>query len=647
MQFVDFNKAIYQKKISDLYKKKNYSECLNCVNEYLRVYTKDYQYFCLAGTLNKYLKKYDSSEFCFKKAIQIDKKNYLAHYNLGNLYFETNDFLKAIEQYVAALKINKENSNVYLNIGVCYAKVSEYALAENFLLKAHDLKDNDINIVTNLITVYKILKDKPQVERFVQKALKLDKNNIILNAILGDINLKNKDYFNATINFSKVIAQNFYFKFAFSNFIYSKLFNCDWEHLDKKVNILKKELNSKILCHPLVAITLFDDPKLQQACSKKYCEDIFVDIQKEKASYKKNNKIRIGYFSSDFHNHPSSQLSISIFEKHDKNKFEIHGFSFFEKNDELNQRIKKSFDFYHDVSKFSDSKIIELARKKKIDIAIDLMVHTRNSRSNIFLNNISPIQVNFLGYPGTSGSKKYDYIIADEVIINKKNLKYFDEKPIFLKGSYQPNDEKTLKVKKNNKSDFGFTEDSIIFGCFSNQYKILPNIFNYWIQILKNVKKSYLWLLIENDTARQNLSNYAKNKLDPNKLVFANKINRNDHFSRLSVVDIGLDTYPYNGHTTTSDLLSCNVPIITLQGNSFASRVTSSLLNDVSLNELIANNFEDYVSKAISIGSDKNKIKNLKEKLKKNYKFSNKLSFEKYINNYEQKLKEIVISKNN
>jgi predicted O-linked N-acetylglucosamine transferase (SPINDLY family) len=334
-----------------------------------------------------------------------------------------------------------------------------------------------------------------------------------------------------------------------------------------------------------------------------------------------NNKIRIGYFSADFRVHPVSTLIAELFELHDKTKFEIIAFSFGEDDkSSMRLRISKSFDQFIDVSNLSDFDIAKLSRDMKVDIAIDLGGYTADSRTGIFSYRAAPIQVHYIGYLGTMGADYIDYIIADKTLIPDASQPYYSEKVVYLPNSYQANDRKRLiSDKQFTKQELGLPENSFVFCCFNNNYKILPATFSSWMRILKEVEGSVLFLYAENNWAKDNLQKEAEIRgVNSSKLIFGMNIPYADYLSRYQTCDLFLDTFPYNAGTTASDALWTGLPVLTLMGQSFASRVAASLLNAIGLPELITNTQEEYESLAIELAMNPSKLAAIKLRLANN-----------------------------
>jgi protein O-GlcNAc transferase len=283
-------------------------------------------------------------------------------------------------------------------------------------------------------------------------------------------------------------------------------------------------------------------------------------------------------------------------------------------------RLIRSFDKFIDVRNMSDVEIIRLTRELEIDIAVDLTGFTYGSRFNIFSQRVAPIQIGYLGYPGTTGSKFMDYIIADKILINNQAKNYFSEKIIFMPNSYQVNDRRRIIAdKKFSRPELGLPDNSFVFTCFNNSYKILPDVFGIWMEILKKTHNSILWLFKSNELAMQNLKlESMKRGVEPNRIIFADRVNLADHLARHAQADLFLDTFPYNAHTTASDALWAGLPLLTRMGQSFASRVTGSLLTAIDLPELITTSLEEYEALAIELATDPKKLADLKNKLAKN-----------------------------
>ena len=401
---------------------------------------------------------------------------------------------------------------------------------------------------------------------------------------------------------------------------------CIWDNLSNSLNELIKKINNhEKVIPPFHLLGLIDDPEIQRKTAEICVNDKHQKgyVLPEIGLYPKHKKIRIGYFSADFHNHATMHLMAELFECHDKKKFELIAFSFGpDKQDQWRKRVLLCFDQFKDVRLKSDREISLLARKMEIDIAIDLKGFTQDCRPNIFAEGSAPIQVSYLGYPGTMAADYMDYLIADRTLIPEEKQQYYSEKIVYMPNSYQVNvSKRSVSEASLLHHELGLPNTGFIFCCFNNNYKITPSVFTGWMRILKTVEDSVLWLFsnYSNTSTTKNLKKEAmKFGINKDRLVFATNVQIEEHLNRIKQADLFIDTLPYNAHTTTSDALRMGLPVLTCIGNSFASRVAASLLNAVNLPELITTNQAQYESLAIELATNPEKLKIIKDKLVSN-----------------------------
>jgi len=333
------------------------------------------------------------------------------------------------------------------------------------------------------------------------------------------------------------------------------------------------------------------------------------------------SKIRIGYFSADFHNHATMFLMAQVFERHDRSRFELVAFSFGpDTQDAMRARAVAAFDQFLDVRTRSDEAVAALSRELGIDIAVDLKGYTEHERTGIFALRAAPIQVNYLGYPGTMGAPFIDYLIADPVLIPAEARVQYTEKIAYLPHSYQPNDtHRIIADRVFTREELGLPEKGFVFCCFNSSYKITPQVFDVWVRILQQVPGSVLWLFKEHAATELNLRREAVQRgLDPARLVFAPRMELPEHLARHRQADLFLDTLPYNAHTTASDALWTGLPVLTCMGQSMASRVAASLLHALELPELVTQTEQDYEALAVSLAQTPDKLRTLCTKLQEN-----------------------------
>lgn len=334
-----------------------------------------------------------------------------------------------------------------------------------------------------------------------------------------------------------------------------------------------------------------------------------------------HDRIRLAYLSADFHHHATAYLMAELFERHDRSRFEVHAFSYGpESAGEMRQRLTAAFDRFEDVRGISDAEVARMLREREIDIAIDLKGYTADTRCGILAYRPCPVQVSYLGYPGTLGAAFIDYIVADPVVIPPGAEPFYTEQVVRLPDSYQPND-RTRRIADSTppRSGHGLPETGFVFCCFNSNYKITPAVFDIWMRLLHRVPGSVLWLLEGNGEAAANLRREAARRgIDPARLVFAPRAGLPDHLARHRHADLFLDTLPVNAHTTASDALWAGLPVLTCLGEAFAARVAGSLLHAAGLPELVTGNLDDYETMAFRLATRPDELAALKQRLAAN-----------------------------
>ena len=325
-----------------------------------------------------------------------------------------------------------------------------------------------------------------------------------------------------------------------------------------------------------------------------------------------SQKIRIGYFSADLRLHPVGNLAVGLFEHHDRSRFEITGFAFGpESNDAMRARMTKAFDRFVDVRQKSDLEVAALARDLQIDIAVDLNGYSDSCRTRIFALRAAPIQINFLGYPGTMGADFIDYLIADRTVVPRTHQSFYAEKIAYLPDSFLPFDSSCqIADRIFSREELGLPATGFVFCSFNNSYKITPDVFDRWMRLLGRVEGSVLWLSQFSALTSANLRKEATRRgIDMRRLIFADRMpSLPEHLARLRVADLFLDTFPYNAHATALDALWAGVPLLTYPGSSFASRVAASLLRTAGLPQLVAGSPVEYEAMALGLAENPDEL---------------------------------------
>ncbi len=635
-------------KIISLFKKKKFLNAKKLCEKVENNYLNDANFYILYGAVLFESGNINESIEKFNKSISINPNNSDAFYNRGNAFSKIQNFEEAISSFDSSINLKKNNPEALINKGSALLELNNFDEALNNFNKALEIDIDNQSARKNKAYLFEKKGDYEKSIFELNKIFNLDKKNFEIILRLANNYFFLGQYDEALVKYEFANGINSQHPGVLDGLIKVKLITCKWKDIKKNIDELFQSIPKKNLgITPYMASILFDKPDIILKCTEEWVEEKKKKLlnlnfsKKKKISYSglKNNKIKVAYFSADFNNHAVGYLIAKTLELHDRDKFEIIGFYFGNKtNDETHKRIKKSFDKYFDVSLTPDKKILKLSSDLEIDIAVDLMGHTRFSRFEIFLRGCAPIQVNFLGYPGTVGTKLMDYIIADKTLIPENMKKFYSEKIIYLPNSYQPNEfEKKIVNKNLSKKDFGLPEDKFIFCCFNTHQKITPLIFKDWCEILKKSPKSILWLLENNEFSTKNIFQEAsKRGIDYKRIFFAKRSNIKEHLARLQFADLFLDTFPYTAHTTCSDALRVGTPVLTRIGSTFPSRVAASLLKTSGLEELITHSEDEYIKKAILISRDIKYQRKLKKKVleAKNIKplFNNNL----YVKNLEK-----------
>lgn len=577
--------------------------------------------------------KLSESEASYRKALKLNPEFAEALNNLGNVLKDQGRWKEALSQYRKALKIYTDHPMLLNNIGNSLLHLGEVNQAVQYLIKAIQQDSGYVDPLNNLANAYRTLGKFEDAVKAYSKAIELDSNiadihyNLAgLLAYLG----KTQDsvvYYRNTIELDPTNV-------AAASALYHQLLSlCDWDELAELQNNIEINLakvagqNISDLGSPFLAVTRTEDLAqnylVAKAASRKIINSLDIPKSKSFAFGKRTAKkecLKIGYLSNDFYDHAIMHLLMGVFRVHNKNKnkIEIVCFSYGKDDDsEYRKKLIQYSDAFFDLSKLSDYEAAQKIYNAGTDILVDLMGHTQDSRLGICAYRPAPIQVTYLGFPGTSGADFFDYVLTDQVVTPQAHETFYSEKFAYLPDSYQPNDnQQKISDKVFTRTEVGLPEHGFVFSSFNQPYKLDPVIFDIWMNLLNQVKHSVLWLYVVDDVAVTNLKHEAEKRgIDTARLIFAEKLQKELHLARIKLADLVLDTRVYNGHTTTADALWAGVPVITMQGQHFASRVSSSLLRAMDLAELVTTDLDSYESLALNLASDSQDLNTLREKL--------------------------------
>jgi predicted O-linked N-acetylglucosamine transferase (SPINDLY family) len=588
-----------------------YAEAIQTYKNLDRLTPNNPQVLTDLGTSFAKAKKYQDASGCFEKAILIEPNYFLSWSNRGNLLTEMGFVADAITSYEKALDLNPDYAEAWTNYGNALFALSHYQEARLAHERALELNPDYAEAWSNYGNTLLELKDPGHYEAY-QKAYSLDPD---LPFLLGQL-------------FSAATSQ------------------CDWRNsqpLTSKI-ALRADQGEKA-AHPFVFLQISASLKLQKFAAEIYIKD---RVSFSKAEFSKapecidsRKKIRIGYISSDFKEHPVGVLMENLLKMHNREQFEIYGFFLnVSTGDAIELQLTNTFDAVFNLHDLSDSEAADLVLANMLDIAIDLNGHTSGARTALFARKIAPIQVNYLGYAGTSGANFYDALIADEVAIPQEHQVHYSEPIAYLPNSFFPVDT-SISVKDfgdlPSRVSQGLPEAGFIFACFNHPYKITPLIFDLWMNLLREVPGSVLWLSKPSLQALYNLQREAEARgIDSTRLIFANRTpGRPEHLSRLRLADLFLDTPNYNAHATAADALWAGLPVLTQIGSTFSGRVAASQISALGLNELIADSEGAYVAKALEFARHPDSLKAIRQKLEANRVESPLFNTRQYVNDLE------------
>ena len=570
------------------------------------------------------LKQFENALASYDKAIQLKPEYAEALFFRGNTLLALKQPEAALASFDKAIKLKPNYAQAYNNRGSAFIEIRDPQAALTSYEKAIQIEPDYPNPYFNCGNALRMLKQPDAALANYNKAIELQPDYAEIYRSRGNLFIELKQPDRAIASYKLAFDLKPDLEYLLGSVVHTQMFLGDWKKFEDTVYNLFEEIkkDKKVsISFPILALTDVLTTQYQSASiwTKDKCPVnlILGPISKSVC----NDKIRIGYYSADFQNHATAFLMAELFERHEKSKFEVIGFSFGPTvHDAMRQRLEAAFSQFIDVRLQSDKEVAQLSRSMGIDIAVDLKGYTGDARPEIFSYRAAPIQISYLGYPGTMAAEYIDYLIADPTLVPAESQKHYSEKIIYLPDSYQVNDrQRVIANTVYSRETLGLPQEGFVFCCFNNNYKITPSTFDGWMRILHAVQGSVLWLLEGNATAAVNLRKEAQARgIDPQRLVFAKRMDLPEHLARHRAADLFIDTLPYNAHTTASDALWAGLPVLTCMGESFASRVAGSLLNAVGMPELVTTTQADYEALAIDLALNPAKLAALKAKLEKN-----------------------------
>ncbi|WP_164661712.1 glycosyltransferase family 41 protein [Tropicibacter sp. Alg240-R139] len=583
-------------------------------------FPQSYSLWLLLG--NTLLKQAELSkaELAFEQARMLDPTASAPVTGLGDIHRAAGRADKALQLYSNALTLNPKDLTALNNCGNLLCSTGRDKESVRFFEKARELAAGNAVVRFNLGNAYSKLGARELAEQELQVAVDLRPDLIEARYNLGLVQRLRGNLQMAVRSFEAILAAEPTHDAVRVELIHQMAQMCDWRWLDQLRQAPSDFTLGDRGTSPFPCLAMEDNPIRQRRRSELYADRILRGIEGAKFSTANtcSKKLRIGYFSADFHDHATMYLMGGLFEHHDLSNFEIYIYSFGPKVPEATcKRIADYVVAVHEVSHLSDAQIAEIARADGLDIGVDLKGYTGDNRCGVFAHGVAPVQMSWLGYPSTMGSAAYDYVIADQVVLPPSQRDGFVENVIYLPGSYQINDNsRGIAAVEFSRAECRLPEAAFVFCCFNNSYKIGPAEFDIWMRLLNRVEGSVLWLLRGNEWAEENLRREAFNRgIDPMRLVFANRMPASDHLARHRLADLCLDTFTVNAHTTASDALWAGVPMITKPGQQFAARVGASLLQAAGFPELIAKTEQGYETLALQLAEQPRQLTQIRARL--------------------------------
>jgi predicted O-linked N-acetylglucosamine transferase (SPINDLY family) len=592
------------------------------------------------GATLQELRRHEEALASYDRALAVRLDYAEALFNRGVTLHELKRLEEALASYDGALAVWPDDARTLFNRGVTLQELRRLDEALVSYDRALAVRPDYAEALNNRgVTLYELKRIDEALASYDRAlTLRSDYVEALCNRGLTLQELKRFD--EALASYDLALSSQTNHAHAFNGAAACVTMLCDW---DRRAQIAA-DVNAgvsgkKLIVPPFLLLGYSGDPALQLQCARNRIENQIPLAPQLFWTGEKwhHDKLRVAYLSADFHRHATAYLMAELFERHDRSRFEFIGVSFdVDDRSEMRKRLVAAFDQFHDVNRRSDKEVAKLIHDLRVDIAIDLKGYTQDSRPGILAHRPAPIQVNYLGYPGTMGTEFIDYIIADKDVAPFEHQKFYSEKIVHLPECYQVNDTKRkIANRVPTRHEMGLPEQGFVFCCFNNNWKITPEIFDVWMRLLHQVEGSVLWLFRNNESAERNLRKEAQRRgINALRLVFARGLSVDEHLARHRLADLFLDTLPYNAHTTASDALWVGLPVLTCQGEAFAGRVAASLLRAVGVPELITSNLEEYQALALKLVRDPALLAEIRAKLARNrntYPLFNTVRFARHI----------------
>jgi predicted O-linked N-acetylglucosamine transferase (SPINDLY family) len=561
----------------------------------------------------------------FHEVLSADADNPIALYSLSVIALNSGNLVEALELSARGVKAVPTFAPLHFVHGTVLQYMGNKESALRSFDAALEIQPDYPEVLLNSGAMLRgMFRHNDALERF-NRLVNINPDHVGALGNCGIILTEFKQSEQAIAMFERLIKIKPDYDYALGLLFYERMHICDWTDFNALTEqIIEGVRAGRRTCKSLAFMSASDAASdhllAAQIFARHYCpKNVKSFWQGERY---RHEKIRIAYLSPDFREHPVGHLMAGVFEHHDKSRFETIAISLgIDDQSRLRGRMLKAFDRFIDVREIGSEQIAQMMRDMEVDIAVDLGGYTSDTRTDILSFRPAPVQINYLGYPGTMGTDYIDYILADRHIIPPEHQQFYSEKVVYLPDTYLPTDGSVrISERTPSRAECGLPETGVVFCSFSHDYKISPPVFDVWMRLLSQVPGSVLWLMSRGELAQRNLRKEAEARgVDSSRLVFAGRVPLvEDHLARYRQADMFLDTHPYNAHTTAADALMAGLPVVTYVGNSFPSRVAGSLLHAMGVPELITQSLEAYESLALRIAIEPSYLQSLKARIVEN-----------------------------
>jgi predicted O-linked N-acetylglucosamine transferase (SPINDLY family) len=532
------------------------------------------------------LRRFNEAVASCRRAIEADPVMADAHANLANALRAVRRYQEALGSCDTALSLKPDHGVALANKALALCDLGRDKEAIQFFDRAIAINPRNVDAIHNRAIAKQLLRDLPGAMADYERALELHPGQMCLRGVVLNLNLN----------------------------------RAEWSTFKEQQAQMLHDIAKGILSvGPFDLLGLTEDPALIFQGVSMFQERLVrsdVGVRGPTARAQRN-KLRIGYVSGDFRNHPMAHLLSEVFERHDRSRIETFGISIGPKDDShIGRRMRDSVDTFIDAQFWSDDQLSAKVHALDLDILVDLLGYTSHARQSLFASKPAPVQVNWLGYPGTMAAPWIDYIIADAIVIPEGHEQFYSEKVVRMPHTYQSNNSTPLIGPPKTRAEVGLPPDAFVYCCFNNNWKINPPVFDRWAAILREVPDSVLWLLGNTPEFEANIRREARERgVAPERIIFAPRTDHPDHMARQIHADLFLDTRPYNAHTTASEALRMGVPLLTILGDAFASRVAASILNALGMPDLVVQTEAQYHDLAVALGRDRARSAALKARV--------------------------------